>query len=133
MDGKRCLLISDWMGLNSDEEPVFEFLSNIYKSKTKPIKRCKFVYGLNLTLTCETPIKLCFKNLYVLMLKHVERIEVVVHFHVSSFPLPFLHLQPLQPKSLCTTGKHGVGGGGGSVSWMAMDCFGETPREALVL
>lgn len=97
MDGKRCLLISDWMGLNSDEEPVFEFLSNIYKSKTKPIKRCKFVYGLNLTLTCETPIKLCFKSLYVLMLRHVERIEVVVLFHVSSFPLPFLHLQPLQP------------------------------------
>lgn len=92
--GKRCLLINDWVGLNSDEEPVFEFLSNIYKSKPKQIKRCKFVYGLNLTLNYEIAIKLCFKSLNILMLKHVERIEVAVDFHVSSFPLPFLHLQP---------------------------------------
>lgn len=36
MGGKRCLLISGWVGLNSGGKTLFKFISNIYRIKPKP-------------------------------------------------------------------------------------------------
>lgn len=97
MDGKRCLLISGWVGLNSWEKCCLNIFQIFIGSNQSIIKRFNFVTGLNLPLNCETAINLCVSK------AHLSAQSCVGNWGYSSlscvFPsLAFLHHLPVDTK-----------------------------------
>lgn len=94
MDGKRCLLISGWVGLNSWEKPCLNLFQIFTGSNQSIIKRYNFVTGLNLPLNCETAINLCVSK------AHLSAQSCVENWGYSSLQcvfssLAFLHHLPV--------------------------------------
>lgn len=91
MNGKRCLLINSWIQM---ENHCLNFFQIFIGPNWSPVERFNFVAGLDLTLNCETAIKLCFSKAYLNAQACVEKWGYRSLSCVFLFPLPFLHPLP---------------------------------------